>query len=247
MEIRLLTVSLIILGTGVLGGTASYLASKPDEVSRSAWLTSCILGITAAGITPLFLSTISSNLLSDIFAKSIDYSDYLTFSGFCLLAAFSSRTFIKNLSNAMLEAKVNKTARGLKGIENKVEKDRPAIEAIVNRNTEEDVEQSVPAGALQPPVTGRQQDILVALDSHEKFKLRTLSGISSELKKAPNSINITKDELLNDLKDMEALGLAVEIKGKKGLRWSSTASGSTIASSNSGNLDPRDFDRDPAP
>ena len=109
------TVVAIILMAGLFGGWASYLSTSFSE-SRSLWpedaslaqkngrarlcLAHLVLGVVAAFTVPLFLSLIRSDLMTNIMVQSFskEYSDLFDLGGFCLVAGFSSRSFVDSLS-----------------------------------------------------------------------------------------------------------------------------------------------------
>ncbi len=87
----------IIVGTGILGGYASYHLSESDDRSKTRSIT---LGVVAAFIVPVFLNMISSNLLVEA-QKNID--KFFIFAGFCVLASVFSRNFLENIYNKVLQ------------------------------------------------------------------------------------------------------------------------------------------------
>lgn len=200
-----------MLFAGILGGTANSIISEIDEPWKKIWLKSCLLGITAAFLTPLFLSTISSNLLVNILTKKLNFNNYFIFFGFALLASISARVFIGNLTASVM--KIAKKADKKADI---------AIDAISEQEPEE-VNHEI---ASQQKLSTNQQELLNSLSTNPKYKLRTATGLSKEL-------NQPKEVVLEDLKDLKALGLVKKNEVKNGIRWSSTGEVNIIASSNS--------------
>jgi hypothetical protein len=91
----------IMLGAGVLGGVLnSTLSAEPP--SRRGWITSIVAGIGASLLIPLFLRTLSSNLLVTVLSPERTPESVLVLAGFCLVAAISSRSFIQTLSDRIL-------------------------------------------------------------------------------------------------------------------------------------------------
>ena len=91
----------IMLVMRVFGGVVNFqLTSKKDQKDQDLSLVKSVsAGIAASILIPLFLHTIGSNLLK---YPSISYSNLLVLAGFCLLAAISSRAFMKSLSERLL-------------------------------------------------------------------------------------------------------------------------------------------------
>ncbi|MBN1642102.1 MAG: hypothetical protein JXA09_12785 [Anaerolineae bacterium] len=108
---------LIMVVSGLLGGLANYFlarrqqrlaevtgggeaeAEEPLVPSPTDLWESLVMGVVAAFIVPLFLSTISSDLLR---TGATDRLNLLVFGGFCLVAAIFARAFIRNISDAVL-------------------------------------------------------------------------------------------------------------------------------------------------
>lgn len=114
----MLTVALIMIGAGLLGATVN-LALAADSRTWTQWRWNAAAGVGAAFLMPLFLRTISSGLLKNVLVPDPSPEDLFVFSGFCLLAATSSRKFIETLSDRVLresrEAKLD-AAEAKRGI-----------------------------------------------------------------------------------------------------------------------------------
>ena len=98
MAVSLIVV--IMLSAGVFGGVVNV-ALSGDEPTRRTWLWNIIAGVGAAFLTPLFLTTVSSTLLTNIVTEGKP-ADWFTFVGFCLLSAIASRKFIQSLTDKVL-------------------------------------------------------------------------------------------------------------------------------------------------
>lgn len=111
--VHLLIIGFIMIGTGLLGGFAGYLIEKTRLMSSNLAKNKTyqegffkgknyfmITGICAALLIPLFLSTISSQLMSE---SQKDPLKYFIFGGFCLLVAIFSKQFISSLSDKILK------------------------------------------------------------------------------------------------------------------------------------------------
>jgi hypothetical protein len=59
-------------------------------------------GLLAAFLVPLFLQTISSQMLTDALDSTKGYAPVLALAGFCLIAGVSSRAFIQTISERVL-------------------------------------------------------------------------------------------------------------------------------------------------
>ncbi|HEX8664851.1 MAG TPA: YEATS-associated helix-containing protein [Beijerinckiaceae bacterium] len=108
---------IILLGVAFLSGAAGGLAgsllesmnAQPDEELEKRRTTTkyIIIGIVAAFAVPLFLSVAQSKLLDDILSNTNNdskfYSSLLIYCGFCIVAGFSARAFLTNLSQRVLQ------------------------------------------------------------------------------------------------------------------------------------------------
>ena len=110
-NIILLLVAMI--GSGLLGGAANYLLLHKDDPDYAKRSRSFVLGLVAALLAPLFLKTISSDMVDKItnirYGSGIPF-DFFVFASFCLLVAVFSRTFAETVAKR-LAAEVEKAKR----------------------------------------------------------------------------------------------------------------------------------------
>lgn len=117
-NLHLVILALIILLTGLLGGYAGYLIEKNRILNSDLPSADLIVkrigrekryflitGICASLLIPLFLSTISSQLMSNSQKEPLQY---FVFGGFCLLVAIFSKQFITSLSEKILKEAIEK-------------------------------------------------------------------------------------------------------------------------------------------
>lgn len=95
-----LTLILIMVTCGVLGGSADLLRNDDRPLSIRRFLTYALYGTIASLMVPLFLNMISSNLMNQV---STDPTSALVFVGFCLVASVSSGNFIRRVTQQMME------------------------------------------------------------------------------------------------------------------------------------------------
>lgn len=111
----MLTLILLMIGAGLIGATVNVALSTefPTEEPHfwEKWRWSAIAGIGAALLVPLFLRTVSSELLSQVLAPDAKGENLIVFGGFCLLASMSSRKFIEGLSEKVLRETREENAR----------------------------------------------------------------------------------------------------------------------------------------
>jgi hypothetical protein len=159
--------ALIMIVGGVIGGLGSYFASEVPADERQPIIKRIALGIAAALVVPLFLNMISSSILVN--AEQTP-TNYLVFAGFCIVAAFSSKTFLTSVSKRILD-KVESVEQRQKELESEVE-------PIVAKETETEPEEE-PARKLDVEVNQEEMAVLKAL-ANPKYARRYASGVESE-------------------------------------------------------------------
>lgn len=189
----LLTVVSIMFVMGLFGGFVNFLLSAKGDPERSR-LKSVSAGVAASFLIPLFLKTIGSNLLT----SKIAAPDLLVLAGFSLIAAVSSRAFMKSLAETLLQK--------AREVTEEVRKDADRVEGLV-------VEPESPAGEVTTasdrpsatisetsPLEPKAVVVLRALiDS--RFVMRTLSGIAMDTR-------LSATEVSTFLAELEKRGLA---------------------------------------
>ena len=193
---KIWTVSLIIVAAGLLGGWAGYLAETSSGAvaaderrqSRKRYL---VLGVIAACSVPLFLSVLQSALLKDIFAVSegqgaaIPFVEFLIFTGFCLVAALSSRAFLDTLTKSVIRD-VQNLKQQTRALDERVDDNTGRVELM-----EEVVDPGAAGPAVAMEVPGQAPDGQAppeigptekkALGAMMKMTFRTATGISKEI------------------------------------------------------------------
>lgn len=88
---------LLIVATiaGILGGIGNYFILN-QEFTKNSFLKSVVMGVIAAGVLPLFLKLISSNIL-DYNKEKLQYKNYISFVSLCLLASLFADTFLQGI------------------------------------------------------------------------------------------------------------------------------------------------------
>lgn len=177
----------IIIGAGLLGGAANF---HMEKANGAGFLKSLLLGLTAAATVPLFLKTVSSNLMSDCL-KNDDLSLYLVFFGFCTVAALFSSKFLQSLADKLLQE--------VKEVKQKQEELAETTEVLVEHSSEP----SNPAASIiSPPGSGDGSEfesfksadapksgiVITLSDEHKiiamlqssRFAFRTVEGIAKD-------------------------------------------------------------------
>jgi hypothetical protein len=219
-----------MLVAGILGGLINSYLADPLIEKPLAWWQHIIVGVGAAFMVPVFLNMISSRLIAEITGTDITseiLSKLLVLAGFCLLAAVSSRAFIRSMTDRLLQ-EVSSAKKEAKEAKAQAEN----AEVIAEASTKVEPEQAPSSGEPQAdavasaspvPVSDLERKILKAM-VESKFSMRSLSGIAKDAELSTAQVNKAIGELLKKQ-------LVVEGKNRDGqLRWYPTGEGRSAAS-----------------
>lgn len=218
-----------ILGTmflaGIVGGLINSYLSDPNVEKPLVWWQHIVVGVGASFMVPVFLNTISSRLIAEISGTEITseiLSKLLILAGFCLLAAVSSRAFIRSMTDRLLR-EVSAAKQEAKEAKEQAKK----AEEIADLTIEPE---SLPAprtqmeGEVETPsieVTETERKVLKAM-VESRFSMRSISGIAKDSGLSPSTVNSTLGGMLSK-------ALVVEGKNKEGqLRWYATVLGRQV-------------------
>lgn len=239
------TLIFVMVASGALGGAVNYLLTRKTDPEGSSLAKSMVIGIAAAFLVPLFLNMISSDLTETIHGSSTapaDLSKILVFAGFCLIAAISSKAFIRTLSERILkeveEAKKEVDEAKKEVVEAKkaaffAQEKASEADPIVQRNIEPDVAEISGVTAPTPAsFSENERKILEDLAAGEKV-YRTRTSVARHIALAKPEVDRMVDELkergLVDAKLLE------DASGAKRKRWYITPKGrAAIATSPEG-------------
>ncbi len=218
----------VMLVSGAAGGAVNFwISDHHDDKQLNCWQ-HLIVGIVAAFVVPLFLSMASGDLLDKILGvdgKPPDYSRLFVLAGFCLVAATSSRAFIRSVSDRVLQ---EARAAGQQAKEAKKESAQ-AVAAVApliedDQTPSHPIETTEPSDAATPTskfstLTQEELAILKALAT-SRFSLRTLSGIAKDSNLPRVTVNTYLNALVTD-------GLVNQVENYKdgGPRYSISSSG----------------------
>jgi len=204
----------IMIGTGLLGGTANYLMVyefPSDKTSTSGsgrvqWVNfwkAVLVSLCSTIAVPLFLQTILSKILDTTQGKGFPDINYFVFAGFCILASFFSKRFLEDLY-----AKISKA-------EQKAENARRKVDQLV----EEKKELDDPVIAVTGQKRRQSPETETASDDQQKvirsitgsgYSYRTVKGITS-------STSLSEDQVVQILADLEKMGVAERQKNRQGM------------------------------
>jgi hypothetical protein len=201
---------LIMIVSGVLGGLVNYWHDTIEDTDRHPIIKRISLGLAASFVVPLFLNTISSSLLAE---SKTDPLKLFVFAGFCIIAAISSKAFIKSLTKRILEK--------VEQVDKKQAEMEVTVEPIIAKETEpEIIENDKGIVAEGYGLVGEAKGIVLAL-KNPKYTWRYIGGISKES-------GASTDKVLETLEWLVINELARESKGKKGRIWALTSKGREV-------------------
>lgn len=120
---HIITLLAIMILAGLLGGTAGYMIENnttTDSYNKYNKKVGfyILIGTCASFLVPLFMTTISSDLLEN---SQQNHLDYLVFGGFCLIASISAHKFITSISDKILK-QVDSARDEIAATENRIQK-----------------------------------------------------------------------------------------------------------------------------
>lgn len=252
---QIIVVLVIIVVAGLIGGWAGYLtdpissSAEPDAAKKHVCKRYLVLGLIAAGVVPLFLSVLQSNLVTTIFtpkkdsaaADVIPFVEFLVFAGFCLIAAVSARAFLDSMTRRLMKdidrmkeevAEVkNQTADNAQEAREASAKAEDAQQkAVVAAELVDDAAASGRAPATMIESAGRlaaggsipelQPDQHRALQALITHEFRTATGLANDIGISRNRVG----ELLDGLKEKNVVEPTIS-PATGGRRWRITPLG----------------------
>lgn len=186
----------ITLVTGLFGGLINFFLLDKEELITINFFKSIIVGLGASFVVPLFLQTISSELINQC---KEDSKNYFVYAGFCLIAAIFSRSFLTTVADKVIK-KAEKAERKAEEAVKKAVNSEEKVSAFVNKNTEPDDDELTENDLkpLEEDLKGKVNiDIKNVLNALKisKYTYRTAKGIAKEINTDQNVVDIILDEL----------------------------------------------------
>ncbi|MCK6601606.1 MAG: hypothetical protein L6Q77_07245 [Bacteroidetes bacterium] len=198
MENYLCNIFWISLATGLLGGTINFLfLDVQDKDWYKDLFKSLVVGIGASFVVPLFLQTISSDLINQC---KQDSKYYFVYAGFCIVAAIFSKRFLKTVGDNVLKEAKDANRKAEEAISTAKENEEK-VSVIVAQNTEPNQEVSsskIDIKAIEndvkEKVKGDVDNVINALKS-SKYAYRTAKGLAKEVNSDVKVITQILEEL----------------------------------------------------
>jgi hypothetical protein len=216
----------VMLAAGVLGGSINFFISEQKEEKPLPWRQHVIVGTGASFMVPLFLNMISSNLLKEIRGEGKeptgDLLKLFVLAGFCLVAAVSSRAFIRTISDRLLQE-----VKDVRAVAQDARAEAAAATAVVAPFVEEEespfeapriMTEFGPATSPRGAISNDDAKIIRSLATGG-FSMRSLTGIAKDT-------GLEKQLANNRLSKLMSSGLVVQAQSKSGQpRWYLSALG----------------------
>lgn len=223
MTSHIIVLITIMLLTGVFGGMVNYYMQVQQEADSTSMARCLVVGVSAAFLVPVVLHIVNSDLILE---SQGDPSRILIFTGYCLIAAISTRFFIVNMSDRILnEAHIAKERseqllQELRVLQYEI---LPLVEVETEYNEDLDDNEGPLEAENELDVT--TQNVLQNLGSG-RYIFRSLGGLCRET-------NSDETTMLKTLNILVSKDLAGRTSSSKGLRWHITDKGRRILALNS--------------
>jgi len=154
----ILVILAIMVAAGFSGGLVNWAMTRSDGSDDRPWWSHVLTGIAAAFLVPLFLHFVSSDLLAKLLnqkSESLTLSG-LIYTGFCLVAAISSKAFIESVSKRVLQMaeQAKKTADEAKDKSEKAAEKADSA-SFVSQAARDQATYLSPAVAVLPPAISK--------------------------------------------------------------------------------------------
>lgn len=201
----------------------NFFLTDPADEAPLSWWKHLTIGVAASFMVPLFLNMISGDLIDKIrgvAGSAPDYSKLFVLAGFCLVAAVSSRAFIRTLSERVLQQvkSANRVATEAKA----VAVDAKATVGLVVEEEEisDDLrELAAPVETIDDSIIAESETTVLKAMLESQYSLRSISGISKDTGLSKQLVNRVLSSLI-------AQGLVSQSLSSKGQpRWFATLEG----------------------
>ncbi len=212
----LITIICIMFIAGFIGGIANYF--RDDGNAEWNWFNifkSIMLGIVAAAIVPLFLYLVQSKLLNPS-TYDENFFNYFVFTGFCLIAAYSSTGFLQSVSASVLK-QLEEVKKKTDKIEEQTEETSELVGEVVDKDTGSEENTDEISKEKESDYESSRGDVIKLSNNgllykaftDGKFTFRTLGGLSK-------ATGITKSELEGIMEDCKKRKLVKEFINRDG-------------------------------
>lgn len=216
---------IITLFAGCFGGLINFLLLDDKEYCWTKFFKSLVIGIGAAFVVPLFLQTISSDLITQCGA---DGKYYFVYAGFCLIAAIFSRRFLDTVADAVIKKAEDAEKKADQAIET-ANLNEEKMSAIVDKNSEPEEQ----IDFSDTDLTLINQDVkdkvktdvrnIISVFKNSKYTYRSAKGIAKDINTDMSIVEMVLNEL-------EEAGIIKKFPSKDKILWTLTEKGNLIKS-----------------
>lgn len=215
-----------MFASGMLGGLVNSFLSDPSEEKPLHWSKHMVVGVAASFMVPLFLNMISGDLIDKIRGPSTgqpDYSKLFVLAGFCLVAAVSSRAFIRTISDKVLQ-QVKEANRKAEEAKVDAATAKAVVEPMVEAEADAEVTDTIDAlKASSAPVTVENELKVLKAMTTSSYSLRSITGIAKDSGLSKSVVNSTLTSLIG--KGLVQQGISTSSQP----RWFPTPEGRKLA------------------
>ena len=219
----LMLIVIVLLISGIVGGLINFFLVDPNVEKPLTWWQHALVGIGASFMVPLFLNMISSNLIDSILnntGKPAELSKLFILAGFCLIAAVSSRAFIRTLSDKILQEvrdiRIKANEAQVEAADAKATV-APLIEMETNDNPSKQDSEKLLFIETQEELDGDEELVLKAFLTSD-YIMRSLSGIAKDTGLNKSRVNALFSTLIQK-------GYIQQKDSDKGPKWYISATG----------------------
>ena len=223
---------------GCIGGLINSFLTDPKTENALPWWKHMVIGVGAAFMIPVFLNMISSKLIADIKPPPMEPSNVanlLILGGFFLVAAVSSRAFIRSLTDRVLQdvSTAKKDAKDAKQDAEEAKKLAANAEGIAALSVPSDIADdavseshalAAPVVAIKPNLSELETSTLAAM-VYGHTPMRSISGISKDTGLPKDQVNSAISSAM--VKELVAQSMNQESQP----RWYATPAGRLAAAS----------------
>jgi hypothetical protein len=193
-------VAAVMIASGAWGGTMNFFIADQQAEKPLPWWQHVVVGVGAAFMVPLFLNMISSGLIDGIRGTNTqlpDLSKLFVLAGFCLVAAVSSRAFIRTLSDRVLQEARSANKKAEEAQEQAAEA-RAIVAPLVEEETPDQVTADTAAleNTSEPNLNADERSVLGAI-TRGAFTMRSMSvWVRSEKRRNLSISRKTEDNII---------------------------------------------------
>ena len=213
MTNHMFSLAMVMMSAGVFGGLINYYQMNRSDADPASIKRCLVIGVGSAFLVPVILELVNSDLILEIQG---DPSRLLIYTGLCLIAAISSRIFIVNMSDRILQ-EANLARVQSDSVQHDLRLLQEELLPLIDTETEQDISEESMSSLETEDLDVTSSKVLKTLGCG-RFIFRSISGLCREAGTDETTMAKTLGVLVS--KD-----LAGKVSGQKGMRWYLTEKG----------------------